>query len=209
MDKEEVINLGYVIRNHKNVYIRLSKNGKPETCCENAREVFTYQKAMNILNNLPKTLKRLDFSIKKVSGTVSKKDKEKEEVLHYDYTPSEDITQWIEKFGTCWDILQDAGTRLYGLNMELSRLDKELSDILHRIEFESLKDMYKGWLVYKKIRENRRKRRKIKDEITIIKMVPKNTSNFNRENVKKAVEGLSKRKYILRIIEGDDIEDDM
>ena len=52
--------MDYVIKNHKNVYIRLNKNGTPVTCAEHEKTLFEYSKAKNILNGLPKTLRRLN-----------------------------------------------------------------------------------------------------------------------------------------------------
>ena len=34
--------LDYVIKNHKNVYIRLNKNGAPVTCGEHEKTLFEY-----------------------------------------------------------------------------------------------------------------------------------------------------------------------
>lgn len=55
--------MDFVIKNNKNVYIRLSENGKAETCKEKNMGKFTEQKAKNILKSLPKTLKNLNFRI--------------------------------------------------------------------------------------------------------------------------------------------------
>ena len=55
--------MDYVIKNHKNLYIRLNKNGSPVTCAEHEKSIFEYSKAKNILNGLPKTLKRLNFMV--------------------------------------------------------------------------------------------------------------------------------------------------
>lgn len=55
--------MDFVIKNNKNVYIRLSENGKAETCKEKDMGRFTEQKAKNILKSLPKTLKNLNFRI--------------------------------------------------------------------------------------------------------------------------------------------------
>ena len=55
--------MDYVIKNHKNVYIRLNSNGRPVTCEEHQKTLFEESKAKNILNTLPKTLKKLEFEI--------------------------------------------------------------------------------------------------------------------------------------------------
>lgn len=53
--------MDYVIKNHKNVFIRLNENGKAVTCLEYDKTLFDYTKAKNVLNSLPKTLKKLIF----------------------------------------------------------------------------------------------------------------------------------------------------
>lgn len=127
-----------------------------------------------------------------------------------EYIPSENITRWIDKFGSCEDILNEATEREKQLIKELEKTDKELLDYLHIIEIEKPKDLYGGWLIYKKIRENRKKRREYKDEILIVENVLKeiNPTCLQRGKVKKAIKGLIGRKYRFRIME-EEVSDDM
>lgn len=46
----------------------------------------------------------------------------------------------------------------------IERIEGELNDLNHEIELSEPKDMYKGYLLYKEIRELRIERRKCKDE---------------------------------------------
>lgn len=87
--------MDYVIKNHKNVYIRLGDNGKPVTCVEHAKMVFEHSKAKNILDNLPKTLKKLNFRVEAVPDiTITDKGKMTEtRVIHKEYVPSESVTR--------------------------------------------------------------------------------------------------------------------
>lgn len=78
---------------------------------------------------------------------------------------SSNITCWIEKFGTCEDVLNEAQQRYTELIKRLKNVDNDILNILHTIELEKTKDMYKGWLLYKDIKINREKRREIKDDI--------------------------------------------
>ena len=55
--------MDYVIKNHKNVFIRLNENGKAVTCTEFDKTLFEFSKAKNVLNCLPKTLKKLNFKV--------------------------------------------------------------------------------------------------------------------------------------------------
>lgn len=58
--------MDYVIKNHKGVYIRLNYNGAPVTCAEHEKSLFEQSKAKNILDSLPKTLKRLKFKVEPI-----------------------------------------------------------------------------------------------------------------------------------------------
>lgn len=74
--------MDYVIKNHKNVFIRLNENGKAVTCTEFDKTLFEFSKAKNVLNCLPKTLKKLNFKVEAVpeitvSKNVSKENEEK------------------------------------------------------------------------------------------------------------------------------------
>lgn len=55
--------MNYVIKNHKNVYIRLNGNGTAITCSESEKGLFEESKAKNIVGSLPKTLRRLNFMV--------------------------------------------------------------------------------------------------------------------------------------------------
>ena len=202
--------LDYIIKNNKQVYIRLSNNGKAETCNETNMGRFTEQKAKNILKALPKTLKNLNFYVEcipdiKVETPVQKivREESKHVIENTDYHPSDNVTQWIEKFGTCYDIFKEARDRYEYLEKELRMSDSSLMDILHSIELETSKDLYSAWLLYKKIRENRRNRRQLKDEMMIIHNILReiDETKINRERTEKAIEGLFDRKYRYRIVE--------
>lgn len=200
--------MDYVIRNHKNVYIKLNKNGTAITCPESEKGLFEESKAKNIVDCLPKTLRRLNFRVVAIPDispnkkTIGEKDNKREE-----YIPSENITRWIEKFGKCGDILDEAEEREKQLLKDLKDNDRELIDILHIIEIEKSKDMFSGWKIYKCIRNNRTERRSIKDELLIVENVLsqiKNISCLHRERIRKAIDGLFTRKYTFRIVEDEE-----
>lgn len=195
--------MDYVIRNHKGVYIRLNQNGNPVTCSESCKSLFEFSKANNILDNLPRTLKRLKFKIEAIpDDIVPKDDSNKEKIIEADYEIPESIMRWVEKFGICDDILKEAQKRRDELNTELSNVDRQFVNLVHEIEFEGKVDLYGGWIERNRIKENREKRRRIKDELLIISSVLKmDFRNLDRETVNKAVAGLAKRKFKYRIVE--------
>ena len=202
--------MDYVIKNYKNVYIRLNKNGAPVTCAEHEKTLFEYSKAKNICDSLPKTLKKLNFKVECISDfsqKVIKNQIEKKTIQSSNYVVSESLQQWIEKFGICDDILKEAQKRKEELNKELSNIDKQFSNLVHEIEFEGKIDLYGGWKERNKIKENREKRRNIKDELLVLSNVLKmDFRNLDRETIDKVVVGLGNRKFTYRIVEEGDLD---
>lgn len=206
--------MDYVIRNHKNLYIRLNKNGTPVTCAEHEKTLFEYSKAKNILDGLPKTLRRLNFKVDPIPDIApkeeKKKDSDKKVIENDNYIVSDEILGWVEKFGICDDILKEAQKRKDELNKALSEIDKEFINIIHEIEFEGKIDLYGGWQERNKLKENREKRRHIKDELLVISSVIKmDFRNLDRNTINKVVAGLTKRKFTFRVVEEEEIENVM
>ena len=127
--ERRVINLDYVIKNSKNVFIQLNENGRPVTCTENNKGIFEYSKAKNICENLPKTLKQLRFCVEAIPAIPEKREEEQKIIVTNTYTPSEKVMEWLNKFGQCEDIINEAKERDMELNKELSEADLKLSDI--------------------------------------------------------------------------------
>ena len=194
--------MDYCIKNNRNVYIKLNDNGCAVTCAKSQMEKFEFSKAKNILSNLPKTLKKMNFKLEAIPD-ISSEETEVKIIKKDDYIVPEKILRWIDKFGLCSDILEEARQRETELIKELQTVDNEFLDILHIVELEPSKDLYGGWKEYKRIRENREKRRDIKDELLIVENVLSeiNPSCLKRDKVQKAIDGLLGRKYIFRIVE--------
>ena len=69
--------------------------------------------------------------------------------------------------------------------------------------------MFSGWKLYKRIKENRLRRRSLKDEKLILQNAVKNIKNISdlsSDRIKSMVEGLSTRKYTYRVIDDDIIQ---
>lgn len=203
--------MDYVIKNHKNVFIRFNQNGKPITCTEDERTLFEHSKAKNILDSLPKTLRRLNFKVEAVPDIIIKNvecTKTEEKIIESgNYTVSDSLQQWIDKFGICDDILKEAQKRRDELNKELSNVDKQFVNLVHEIEFEGKVDLYGGWVERNRIKENREKRRVIKDELLIISHVLKmDFRNIDKDTINKAVEGLANRIFTYRIVEEEETD---
>ena len=196
--------MDYCIKNNKNVFIKLDNNGSPITCVESVKGIFEYSKARNILDNIPKTLKRLNFKLEAIPE-IQPKVEEQKVVTTNTYVPSENVTRWIEKLGQLEDVLTEVSERDEELNGELSDVDLKLQDILHNIELSKRCDMYTAWETINCIRELRKKRREIKDEKLVLSGIKtQGITYLSRTSVKKCVDGLSKRKYRIRIVEEDE-----
>lgn len=205
----------YVIKNHENVFIRLNENGRPVTCTKDMKFVFEYSKAKNILDSLPKTLKRLNFKVYAVPDipTNSSKEKSIQEQLSNiqfikkdNYIVPDSIMKWVEKFGVCDDILKEALKRKDELNKALSNVDKEFINLVHEIELEGRVDLYSGWKERNSLKENRERRRQIKDELRIISdVLNMDFRKIDRNVINKKVAELADRKFTYRIIEEEEI----
>ena len=195
--------MDYIIRNSNNLYIKLNENGQPVTCGNSQKQLFEYSKAKNICGSLPKTIKKLNFFVEALPDIPIKDISENEEINTYE--PSENVTRWINLLGQCEDVLNEASQRDDELNGELSNVDLKLQDILHNIENTEKCDMYSAWQTMNEIRKLRKERRQIKDEKLILSGIKtQGITYLNRKSVQKCVDGLSKRKYRIRIVEEDE-----
>ena len=192
--------MDYIIRNNNNLYIKLNENGQPVTCGNSQKQLFEYSKAKNICGSLPKTIKKLNFFVEALPDIPIKDISANEEINTYE--PSENVTRWINLLGQCEDVLNEASQRDDELNGELSNVDLKLQDILHNIELSDKCDMYKSWQMINEIRDLRKQRREIKDEKLVLSGIKtQGITYLSRASVKKCVDGLSKRKYRIRIVE--------
>ena len=195
--------MDYIIRNNNNLYIKLNENGQPVTCGNSQKQLFEYSKAKNICGSLPKTIKKLNFFVEALPDISIKDISANEEINTYE--PSENVTRWINLLGQCEDVLNEASQRDDELNGELSNVDLKLQDILHNIELSDKCDMYKSWQMINEIRDLRKKRRNIKDEKLVLSGIKSQGITYlNRKSVQKCVDGLSNRKYKIRIVEEED-----
>ena len=101
--------------------------------------------------------------------------------------------------------VEEVSERYEELNGELSDVDLKLQDLLHTIELSDKCDMYKSWQMINEIRDLRKQRRNIKDEKLVLSGIKsQGISYLSRSSVQKCVDGLSKRKYRIRIVEEDE-----
>ena len=201
--RTEWIILDYVIRNGA-IFIKLNESGAPVTCAESQKGLFEYSKAKNICASLPKTLKKMNFKVEAIPD-IQLKVEDQKIITTNAYVPSEKVTRWINKLGQLEDVLNEVDERNDELNGELSDIDLKLQDILHTIELSDKCDMYKSWQMINEIRELRKQRRDIKDEKLVLSGIKSQGITYlNRKSIQKCVDGLSNRKYRIRIVEEDE-----
>ena len=201
--------MDYVITNYnKKVYIRLNKNGTPETCAKQMAQHFENSKARNIVDNLPKSMKKFNFRVEPIPDEIVKEiKKEKDEVIASTYyTVSESVTKWVDRVKNCNDLAIDAAKRKDELVQALSNIDKEKSNCLHSIELTKWKNGCDGYKEYKKLKIILERRRVIKDELTVIQSIlSSNLESMATNHIEKVVNGLSNRVFCLRDVKDDNL----
>lgn len=171
--------MDYVITNsNKNVFIRLGTNGTPETCSKQVAQRFEHSKAKNIVEHLPKTMKKFHFRVEAVPDEIIPKvnegikvDVKKEVIIGTHYEVSDSVTQWVERVRSCNDLAKDAAKRKEELIQALSNADKNLSNCLHEIELTKWKNGCDGYKEYKSVKIILEKRRCIKDELSVVQSI--------------------------------------
>ena len=197
--------MDYVITNsNKKVYIRLNKNGIPEACTKQTAQYFESSKANNIVNNLPKSMKKFHFKAEPIFGEIVHKDgKGKEEVIiNTHYIVPDSVTKWVERVKNCNDLASDATKRKEELVQALSNADKDLSNCLHKIELTKWKNGCDGYKEYRDVKIILEKRRIIKDELTVVQSIlTSNLESIATNRIEKVVNGLNNRLFTIREIE--------
>ena len=209
--------MNYVISGHGGkIFIRLSGNGVPETCTKKLRQEFEYSKARNVLDNLPKSMKRFHFKVEPVpqiqiekispDAKISPPISNKKKVIQNTYIVPECVSGWLNKVKNCNELAKDASKRKEELVHLLSDVDKELSNCLHSIELEPSKNGCEGFKEYKRAKNILEKRRIIKDELVIVSSIlNSNLSSIASDKIEKVVNGLSNRKFTIREIEDENV----
>lgn len=194
----------YITSPNKKVYLRLNENGAPEICTKKMAQRFENSKARNILDSLPKTMKKFHFKVEPIpEEIVHKKEEFKEEVIVSTYYVVPDtVNKWVERVKSCNNLAIDATKRKEELIKELSKIDKEKSNCLHNIELTKWENGCDGYKEYKKLKIILEKRRCIKDELLVVQSIlSSNLESMATNQVEKVVKGLSNRVFTIREVE--------
>ena len=200
--------MDYVIKNNRNLYIRLNKQGLPVACGQSNKGLFANDKARNIVDNLPKHLKKLRFKVEAIPDTVKPKVVETPKVLVKDvYEQAIGISSWLNKFGEYSKTIDEAKARKEDLLLSLSNIDRKLSNELHKIELEAWKNACSGYFEYKEIKHITEERRKIKDELFILNCIlDTDCKNLTLNKLDALSNKLASRKFVYRIVEDESDE---
>lgn len=169
-------------------YVKQNSNGTYSiTTDENKAGTWEKEKAINFLKAKPKSLQKECGELRAVPVDRTNPN------FELNFELDDFINDLFNK--TC--ALQE---RKEYLLSELSRLDKERTDIEHAAEFYNL-NASQGYKIYKMLHENGIERRKVKDEIYKISSIfGQNITVKGTESVKKSFQGLEDRKYEPRVL---------
>lgn len=185
-------------------WITKNRNGKyVPTTCEALADTFGNKEANSVYNNnLSKALKSC-FRVMKVDKPPELvKQITQEKVNENTETPSnsENIQYWIDKVSDLNGLASEALHRKDDLLSQLSKVDQELSDIDHYIEFVNL-NAAQGYKAYKMIKDRRIIRRSIKNELEVLNIIlGKKISETATDEIQKAISGMDKRTYEPRVL---------
>ena len=185
----------WIMKNHAGKYV--------PTSCEALADIYNNKQADSILkNSLSKALKSC-FHLQKIDKPPELvKQITQEKVNENTETPSnsENIQYWVDKVSDLNGLASEALHRKDNLLSQLSKIDRELSDINHYIEFVNL-NAAQGYKAYKMIKDRRIIRRSIKNELDVLNIIlGKKISETATDEIQKAISGMDKRTYEPRVL---------
>lgn len=188
--------LSYIITDG-NFYLHLNKNGcySIVTSVDSAKKFNSLTTASNILKaSVPKALKVYKWKVLKYE---EEKEQQKSESLVKEYSSvdKEELKSLLQTLSEKFSTLQN---NIEYLSQEQSKVDREISDILHYIEFNKF-SACDGYKICKSLKELRLHRRSIKNEIEMIKTIQThNYNNIAKGNTYNAIAGLENKEYAPR-----------
>lgn len=184
----------FIYRNHSGKYV--------PSPSEAMADIFGKKQAEGIYNNsLPKALKAVFYvkkydeppdSIKQVTQTELNSNTEKVMV-------TENIQKWLDKISNLNGLAKEAKNRKEELLKQLHKLEGELLDIEHYIEFSNL-NAAQGYKASKDIKDCRVRRRSVKNELLVLDIIlEQKVDEMVSEEIHKRVKGIDKRTYKPRV----------
>ena len=185
-------------------WIMRDKHGRyVPTSYEALADVFSNKQATGIFqSNLSKALKSV-FRVQKIdepSKLIKQISQETAQKNTERVSTDENIKRWIDKIDGLNGLATEALHRKDELVQQLSKVDQELSDVNHYIEFCNL-NAAQGYKAYKMIKDRRIKRRSIKNELQVVDIIlSKKISETATDEIQKAIAGMDQRTYEPRVL---------
>ena len=182
------------------------------TCTKQKRQRFEYSKACNILAHLPKTMHKFHFKVEPIRES-DVKDKPPDNItkpakrcIKKEYTTPVEVQGWLNRVKECNGLAKDAASRKSELLSQLSNVDRELSNCLHEIELTGNMNACDGYKEYKRAKTILKRRRIIKDELSVVdSILASNLQSMATDRIQKVVNGLGKRRFVIRDVDLDEI----
>lgn len=166
-------------------------------------------KAANILGSCVNKNLRSRYKVKAVEESISQNS-----IIKTSVKPKEEFTRsiakelieegetdkWVNGIEVMKNFIEDSEGRKDELTEALSEVDKEISDINHYIEFGKF-NAYQGYLAFDMLKQRLMKRRKIKNELTVLFQLGEcKITSDKLENIQRAISELDNRKYQPRVL---------
>lgn len=173
------------------------------TSCEALADVFSNKQATGIFqSNLSKALKSV-FRVQKIDEPPKLIKQISQETVQENtekVSTAENVQRWIDKIEGLNGLATEALHRKDELVQQLSKVDQELSDVNHYIEFCNL-NAAQGYKAYKMIKDRRIKRRSIKNELQVVDIIlSKKICENATDEIQKAIAGMDQRTYEPRVL---------
>lgn len=185
---------GYVITDtSKKVFVCKGGNNYTLSTDSNRACIFeTKTKANSIYDSLPKIIKGKGVTVKPIKLQVEDEDVENKTA------PETDSSKYIVSLLS--DTVAKLNSRHVVLNEELSKYDRQRTDIEHYIEFNNGKlNACDGYKAYKLLQDVLLQRRKVKDELQIIQVaLDRIVSPDELAQIGSKVKELETRQYTPR-----------
>lgn len=193
----------YVITDGTRWIMRDRKGKYVPTSCEALADVFTNKQAIGIFqSNLSKALKSV-FRVQKIDEPPKLIKQISQETVQENtekVSTAENVQRWIDKIEGLNGLATEALHRKDELVQQLSKVDQELSDVNHYIEFCNL-NAAQGYKAYKMIKDRRIKRRSIKNELQVVDIIlSKKICETATDEIQKAIAGMDQRTYEPRVL---------
>lgn len=188
----------FIYKNHRGQYV--------PTSCEAMADKYSYRQANGIRKNSLNRALKSAFYLEKYEPFTEEKQgvpvRENQFSLPEDDQSVRDgnIHYWIEKMSQLNGLRDEAMERQQQLKTQLKRINMEICDIEHYVEFYNL-NACQGYKAYKMLKDRRIERRVVKDELFVLETIlNKKISDSITEELDSVQNSIENRKYTPRYL---------